>query len=97
MVMEHPLHPHNLVDMGVKINTRQSNHLRFTDDTDPHNTKPQPRGANVDRFRQRPWKDWSSTKLDKNDVHKERMAAECPTHAQRNENLRILQLRLSRS
>ncbi|EPB72392.1 hypothetical protein ANCCEY_08515 [Ancylostoma ceylanicum] len=54
-------------------------------------------GAYAGRVRRLVWKDRSPTESNEDDVHEKRMSPECPILAQRNENLRMLQLRISRS
>ncbi|KAK6767158.1 hypothetical protein RB195_026465 [Necator americanus] len=81
-------------DMGVKVDGRQLHHLRFADDivlVTPSISQP------ADRIRRNMWMHRSSAESTKDDVHAERMGLGCPIHAQRNEHIRVHQLRLSGS
>ncbi|KAK6736143.1 hypothetical protein RB195_019052 [Necator americanus] len=80
-------------DMGVKIDGRQLHHLRFADDI----VLITPSGTNGDRIRRNMWMHRSSAESTKDDVHAKRMGLGCLIHAQRNEHIRMHQLRLSGS
>ncbi|KAK6730083.1 hypothetical protein RB195_006876 [Necator americanus] len=83
-------------DMGVKVDGRQLHHLRFADDivlVTPASAK----RNECDRIRRNMWMHRSSAESAKDDVHAERMGLGCPIHAQRNEHIRMHQLRLSGS
>ncbi|KAK6762067.1 hypothetical protein RB195_022968 [Necator americanus] len=80
-------------DMGVKTDGRQLYHLRFADDI----VLITPSISQAQRIRRNMWMRRSSAECTKNDVHAERMDLGCLIHAQRNEHIRMHQLRLSGS
>ncbi|KAK6763031.1 hypothetical protein RB195_023653 [Necator americanus] len=81
-------------DMGVKVDGRQLHHLRFADDIVLIIPIGQAeRMLNADRIRRNMHR--SSAESTNDDVHAERMDLGCPIHAQRNEHIRMHQLRLS--
>ncbi|EPB77918.1 hypothetical protein ANCCEY_03002 [Ancylostoma ceylanicum] len=70
--------------MVLRVDNRLLQHLRFDDDLS---------GAYAGRLRRRVWKDRSPTEFNEDDVYEERMGPGCLILAQRNDHLRILQLR----
>ncbi|KAK6761321.1 hypothetical protein RB195_022400 [Necator americanus] len=83
--------------MEVKVDGRQLHHLRFADDIVLITPSISQAERNADRIRRNMWMHRSSAESTKDDVHAERMDLGCPVHAQRNEHIRMHQLRLSRS
>ncbi|KAK6735916.1 hypothetical protein RB195_018899 [Necator americanus] len=76
-------------DMGVEDDGRQLHHLRFADDI----VLITPSISQADRIRRNMWMHQSSAESAKDHVHAERMGLGCPIHAQRNEHIRMHQLR----
>ncbi|KAK6728375.1 hypothetical protein RB195_005803 [Necator americanus] len=82
--------------MGVKVDGRQPHHLCFADDI-VLITPSISQAERMLRIRRNIWMHRSSAESTKDDVHAERMGLRCPIHAQRNELIRMHQLRLSGS
>ncbi|KAK6737550.1 hypothetical protein RB195_019949 [Necator americanus] len=83
--------------MGVKVNGRQLHHLRFADDIVLITPSISQAERMLTEFDRNMWMHRSSVESTKDDVHAERMGLGCPIHAQRNEHIRMHQLRLSGS
>ncbi|KAK6728611.1 hypothetical protein RB195_005949 [Necator americanus] len=87
-------------NMGVKVDGRQLHHLRFADDIVLITPSISQTEAEADRIRRNMWMHRSSAEdhvtwlATKDHVHAERMGLGCPIHAQRNEHIRMHQLRL---
>ncbi|EPB67915.1 hypothetical protein ANCCEY_12993 [Ancylostoma ceylanicum] len=83
-------------NMGVRVDNRLLHNLCFADDIVQHPISVK-RGTYACRLRRHVWKDRSPTEFIEDNVHKERMGPGCPILAQRNDHLRVLRLRMSRS
>ncbi|EPB74057.1 hypothetical protein ANCCEY_06844 [Ancylostoma ceylanicum] len=83
-------------NMGVRVDGRLLHHLRFADYIvliTPSISQAERMLADFDDA----FGDRSPTEFNEDDVHEKRMGPGCPILAQRNDHLRMLQLRLSRS
>ncbi|KAK6747997.1 hypothetical protein RB195_000919 [Necator americanus] len=87
-------------DMGVKVDGRQLHHLRFADDIvliTPSISHAERMLTEFDETCKIRWMHRSPAESAKDDVHAERVGLGCLIHSQRNEHIRMHQLRLSGS